>query len=252
MFRALDCQIVAACNRSESGRQKARVEGGIPATYADLYEMLERERPDGVICCASHDQIFSAAKTILPFGIPTLLEKPPGTSLAELNHLIELAQRHRTPVQVALNRRHYSVLQRALVDAGGAEQVSGVSIEWSEDPLYLMNERGFSRDRVAQMIFANSLHGLDMLTFVAGEFPSPAVAALNLGEPCRWNMAMQGISTRGVLGTFQSTWDSPARWRMSLTVPGRRYVFAPLETCEVLERLKQTPRDRAGRRRSKV
>ncbi|MGD9722089.1 MAG: Gfo/Idh/MocA family oxidoreductase [Pirellulales bacterium] len=234
VFRALGAQIVAACNRSAAGRQQAETEGGIPHTYAQIGEMLERERPDGVLCCASSDTQFAAAQEVLPYGIPTLLEKPPGLSLAEYETLCETAARHATPVMVAMNRRHYSVLRRAIDDAGGLSAVESVAVEWSENPRHFL-ARGFSIERASREVFSNSLHGLDLLTLLAGTIDDATVTGLNFGEPLRWMMALQGVSERGVLATFNSTWDSPGRWRLSFCSAGRRYVFAPLETCQVSE-----------------
>jgi predicted dehydrogenase len=234
VFRGMGCEFVACCNRSAEGREKATREGGIQRTYATIDEMLKRERPDGVISCASIDQVFATAQQILPFGIPTLLEKPPGTSLAEFDELENLAARHGTPVMVGLNRRNYTVLRNALADAGGLEAVTAVFVEWSEDPGHCLR-RGLSEHQVERMIFGNSLHGLDLLAQLAGAVTEPSVLARNLGDPFRWLMSLQGISDRGVLATFQSTWDSPGGWRLTFCTPGRRYTFAPLETCQMSE-----------------
>jgi predicted dehydrogenase len=137
---------------------------------------------------------------------------------------------------VGLNRRRYSVVERAIEDAGGRDQITAVFVEWSEDPWYLRDSRKFTPAQIANWIYGNSLHGLDLLTFLAGDVPQPAVHARNFGDPCRWMMALQGISERGVLASFHSTWDSPSRWRLVFCTPHRRYTFAPLESCQVTER----------------
>jgi predicted dehydrogenase len=231
-FRALGCDFVACCNRSATGRERATAEGGIPRTYSEIPAMLAAEKPDGVVCCASLDQVYSTAKQIIPSGIPTLLEKPPGTSLAEWQALCDLADQHQTPVMVGLNRPHYSVLRRALDDAGGLEAITAVFVDWSEDPQHCLN-RGLTPAQVERMIFGNSLHGLHLLTTLAGDVPQPHVITRNLGEPFRWLMSLHGISSRGVLTAFNSTWDSPGGWRLTFCTRGRRYIFAPLETCQV-------------------
>jgi predicted dehydrogenase len=228
----LGAEVVACCNRSEAGRRRAVEEGKIETVYDNIPEMLHAERPDGVICCASLDQVYHAAKRILPFSLPTLLEKPPGTSLTQYNDLCQLAKRHCTPVMVGLNRTYYSVIQRAVADLGGIDKITAVFVEWSEDPRHCL-ERGLTPEQVQRMIFGNSLHGLHLLTTLAGDFLNPQISTVNLGQPFRWTMALQGLSNRGVLGTFTSTWDSPGGWRLTVCVSRRRYVFAPLETCEV-------------------
>ena len=232
VFRELGCTFVAACNRSEDGRRKAEVEGGIPRTYARIDEMLEGECPDGIICCPSIYENFNAGMLALPHKIPMLLEKPPGTSLAELLELRDTAKSYQTPVMVGLNRNWYSVLRKALVSAGGREAITSVSIDWSEDPQHLMR-RGFTSNQIARRVCSNSLHGLSLLTFLAGDIPEPAIMASDLGEPFRWLMALYGTSDTGVWVTFQSSWDSPIRWRMTFSTPGRFYTFSPLERCTV-------------------
>jgi predicted dehydrogenase len=233
-FRAQGAEFVACCNRSPEGRQKAESEGGIPRSYARIDEMLDRERPQGVVCCASMPHIYEAALEILGRGIPTLLEKPPGTSLDEYQGLCALAEVSGTPVMVALNRRHYSVVRKAIDDAGGFQAITAVSVEWSEDPRQLV-DRISDPQEISRMVLANTLHGLDLITFLAGAVDEPSVIGLDLGQPGRWIMALQGVSQRGALVTFNSTRDSPGRWRLSFSAAGRRYVFAPLETCQVSE-----------------
>jgi hypothetical protein len=48
-------------------------------------------------------------------------------------------------------------------------------------------------------------------------------------------MNVSGISENGVLFNFNSSWDNPVPWRLVLTARHKRYIFAPLETCEVEE-----------------
>jgi predicted dehydrogenase len=234
VFRALGANVIACVNRSEAGRERAKAEGKIEKTYARIDEMMAREKPDGVLVTASFPQIFEVAKAVIPHGRPVLLEKPPGTSMAELDALGALADRHQTPVMVAFNRRHYSVVERAIEDAGGPEAIHGVFVEWSEDPEHALKR--FSEDEVARWIFANSLHGLDLCTHLAGAIPSPEVVAKSFGTPFRWMMALSGLSDRGALATFHSTWDAPGKWRVAFTAKDKRYVFQPLESCVVLEK----------------
>lgn len=232
VFRALDCEFVACCNRSEQGRARAQSDGGIAKVYSDIDAMLRTERPDGVVCCASLDQIYDAATEILPHGIPTLLEKPPGTSLREFSELCRLADVAATPVMVGLNRSYYTVLQKAIADAGGPNAVTSVAVDWSEDPQHGL-VRGLTPAQVDRMIFGNSLHGLHLLTTLAGDLPVAQISTRDLGGSFRRIMCLQGVSSRGVLATFNSTWDAPAPWRLVFFTQGRRYAFAPLETCQV-------------------
>lgn len=234
VLRALGADVVAAVNRSEAGREKARTEGRIGKTYGTIAELMSAEKPDGVLCLPSYPQMFAAANEVLAYGVPTLLEKPPGTSLAELDTLLATAARNGTPALIGLNRRHYSVVTKAIEDAGGLERIQSVFVDWSEDPVHVLKR--MSPEGVAKLTFGNTLHGLDLITTLAGPIPSPSIAVRDFGEPFRWTMALQGISSRGALVSFNSTWGSPGKWRVAFCTDDRRYLFAPLETCTVQER----------------
>ena len=228
VFRALGCNIVAACNRSEAGCRRAKEEGGIGQTYRSIPEMLEKEALDGILCCVSAEQIFETGCALIPSKIPILLEKPPGLSVEEAETLHERARESGTPVMVALNRRHYSVLRRAIDDAGGMSAINAVFVDWSENPRYLLDQRRLPPHVVERMVFANSLHGLDLLTFLAGAVETAQV----LGRPVSGAVWLAddaaGSRERGVYVSFRSTWDAPGGWSLAFTSTGRRYTFAPL------------------------
>jgi predicted dehydrogenase len=234
VLRALGCDVVAACNRSEEGRHRAVAEGGIPRAYGSISRMIEAERPDGVVCTAAFDRLWEAGREVLASGVPLLLEKPPGTTVAELDDLIGTAASRQTPALVGFNRRRYSVLRRALEEIGGRDAIRSVWIEWAEDPEGLLR-RGDGEERVGRLIVGNSIHGLDLLTYLAGDVPGAAIHCRALGAPYRWTMGVQGVSERGVHASFVSTWVAPGRWRLTLSADRRQYVFAPLESCTVRE-----------------
>jgi predicted dehydrogenase len=234
VFRALGCEIAASCNRSEAGRERAQQEGQILAVYSDIDKMLQDANLDGVLCCASFTQLYETACKIIPTQTPVLIEKPPGLSMVELAKLESLATEYNTPVMVGMNRRHYSVVERAVEDMGGLDAVTSVSVQWSEDYRRFL-ERGYSLEEASKLIFANSLHGLDLLTYFAGHFEAPQALVKKFSEPLGVTMSLSGISDRGVLGHFNSTWNSPGRWRLDVCTNDRRYIFAPLESCRVQE-----------------
>lgn len=237
VLRALGARVVAAVNRSEEGRARALAEG-IPKAYADLGEMIGRERPDALLITASVLSLFEVAAKAIPYGLPILLEKPPGTSVSECLRLADLAAQHGTPVMVGLNRRFYSVYHRSLEIIGGRGAVTAVSVEWSEDPAKMI-QLGHPLTVLPILTYANSLHGVDLLSFFAGPIPDPTVWGRNLSpadgvDDYRWQMALDGLAAGGARVHFASSWDAPGRWRLLVDAPGLRMVSAPLETTQVL------------------
>jgi predicted dehydrogenase len=232
-LRAHGCEIVASCNRSESGNELARQEGGIPRTYTDHISMIETEKPDAVVNCVSFEHIFAITKSLIPFGIPLLIEKPAGLSVAETKELIALQIQYGTKVQVAMNRRHYSIFHNAIDEIGGKKNIEMLGLEWSETPLISKQKKGLDDIRIGQYIYSNSIHGIDMLDFFSGgiedfqTYCSTSEGFFNL------QMTLSGKSRTGILINYSSTWGSPVPWRFVLYGNNKRVEFAPLETCRV-------------------
>lgn len=229
VFEHLGCRVVASCNRSEDGRNRAK-QDGITRTYASIPELLEQEALDAVICSTSIFNNYAAALDTIPHGVPVLLEKPPGTSSEELQTLAELSQANDTLVMLATNRIWYSVLRNAVEELGGLEAIEIVDVQWSESPQHLRN-RGFSEDQIASRNFTNSIHGLSLLQYLCGSINDFDVQKTQGANKFDWRMSLQGNSTRNVMGRFLSSWSSPLPWRLAIV--SRRYqcVFEPLEEC---------------------
>ncbi len=234
VLKAFGGEIVASCNRSEKGNNAAKAEGGIPTTYTNYMEMIEQEKPDAVLVCVTHNGIYKVTKELIPLGIPLLIEKPAGTSVAQVKELIELQEKYNTPVQVALNRRHYSIFNKAVESLGGAENIDMMSVEWSERPIRARDDKGYTDELVEALLIGNSIHGIDLLNYYSGEIKEfYPVTRSREDEYYQWNMAFSGVSEKGVLTTFSNSWGSPVPWRVVMYSKGKRLEFAPLETCRV-------------------
>jgi hypothetical protein len=72
-----------------------------------------------------------------------------------------------------------------------------------------------------------------MVTFFGGEIETSNIITHSFGNPFRWYMQYSGKSKEGKLVSFSSTWDHPVPWKLVLSSKGKRYEFAPLETCKV-------------------
>jgi predicted dehydrogenase len=234
VFRALDCEIVASCNRSKEGNRIAHESSGIPITYTDFHTMIIERKPDGIIVCVSFDRIYDVVDQLMPYGIPLLIEKPTGTSLKEHLALVEKAKFYVTPTQVALNRRHYSVIQRALQDCGGLSNITSIVMEWSENIPHLQNK--LTPQQIELSNFRNTIHGLDLINYLSGGVAEEKFGAQYFGAPHRHIFHLQGIgSANKALISFYSTWEMPIPWKLMWTANGKRYQFMPMETCQVFD-----------------
>ena len=151
---------LSACCDVDAERARAYArEFGFARSYTDLGRMLAAEKPDAVVAAVPPHLTSEVGLSILEHGIPLLLEKPPGLSPVELNRLRDAARKARVDVQVAFNRRHMPVMQRAVAILGRDRGAPGpVRIEYD----MVRNER-WDAD-----FSTTAIHALDGALSLAG------------------------------------------------------------------------------------
>jgi myo-inositol 2-dehydrogenase/D-chiro-inositol 1-dehydrogenase len=108
-----DVILAGCCDSNPDRARDYREQFGYGHHYTDVAEMIAAERPDAAVVAVPPPLTCAVATSILARRVPLLLEKPPGLSLVELNRLCEAAEKGGVAVQVAFNRRHMPVMQRA-------------------------------------------------------------------------------------------------------------------------------------------
>src|SRR3989304_5938168 len=99
---------LAACCDLDLGRASSYARDfGFARHHTDALAMLETERPDAVVLVVPDPLPGDLGCPVLERGLPLLLEKPPGRTLAEVDRLIAAAESRRpaAPPPVAFNRR---------------------------------------------------------------------------------------------------------------------------------------------------
>ena len=98
----------------------AKKSGGQP--FQDYQEMLAAVQPHFVMALGRHADMPAIAQTLLEAGIPFAIEKPIGTSAADLEPLVEMAKERDTFVAVPFTNR-YSVMWTQLDELERAGRV---------------------------------------------------------------------------------------------------------------------------------
>jgi predicted dehydrogenase len=151
--------VLAACCDLERDRAEAfRREFGYARAFTDAATMLEAERPGAVVAVVPIERTVGVATLVLERGTPLLLEKPPGTTVAEVDRLIKAAEGDGRPVphQVAFNRRFAPLLRelRRRIEAG--------------PPLQHLHYEMTRVDRRDPDFSTTAIHGLDAVRYLAG------------------------------------------------------------------------------------
>jgi myo-inositol 2-dehydrogenase / D-chiro-inositol 1-dehydrogenase len=153
-----DVALAACCDLDPARADAFRREFGFARSYTDLLAMLEAERPDAVVVVVPLDRTVEIGSAVLERGIPLLVEKPPGTTVMEVDRLRAAADNgtRAVPHQVAFNRRFVPLVTelRRIVETAGPVQ-----------HLHYEMTRVNRRD---PDFSTTAIHGLDVVRFIAG------------------------------------------------------------------------------------
>ena len=102
------------------------------AVYRDHREMIAAEKLDAVAVCTPPAIRYEIACDCLEGGLHTLLEKPPGATLSEVEVLEQIAARREVTLFTTWHAQ-YNPAVTAAADAIAGQRISTMRIVWKED-----------------------------------------------------------------------------------------------------------------------
>ena len=153
-----EVELVAACDLNADRAAEFCRTFGFARAYDDVEKMLAGEDIDGCVCIMPMEQIVPQAIRLLERGMPCVIEKPLGTSLAEAEKLAGAARETNTPHMVSVNRRFLPYLNTAkswISEVGPLRYVRATQVR---------NARS-----EPDFIWSTAIHVLDALRSIAGE-----------------------------------------------------------------------------------
>ena len=213
-----EIELTAACDLNlERAKLFCRQYGFIHA-YRDMDEMLALSKLDGCITVMPVQKISELGIKLLGLGIPCVVEKPLGASLAEAKALLDAARATRTMNMVSVNRRFMPFLNRAL--------------EWTHNtgPLrYVRCTLTRHARGEPEFLWATAVHAVDALRHIVGEIADAEIRGLgNARGSAEWyaiNLRFEnGVSGRldilPTAGMLEETYELIGEgFRASVTCP---------------------------------
>ena len=202
-------------------------------SFSGIDEVLESS-PDGIIVAVSADQVFQLSKTLLPFKVPLLIEKPPGLSISEIKILVQLAKENKTSNMVGLNRRHMSHFHKGIERIKSCGPLMGVVIEGHERLWQLRNK--IDKKILDNWVYANSIHTIDLIRFFGGEVSEQLSFHHSFGKEYKDQLYSLFKMENNCLAAYVSNWHSPGSWSVRLMGNGISAVFSPLEEGYIIDK----------------
>jgi predicted dehydrogenase len=132
-------EVVAIADLNRELAAKVATQFGIPRTYSDPTEMLEKERPDLLDICTPPRTHAVLAREGARHGCHLLIEKPMALTVSECDEIIQACRQAGTQVCVAHSDLFYPpvIKARQLVANGAVGRVLGMRILLSTPAWYM-------------------------------------------------------------------------------------------------------------------
>jgi predicted dehydrogenase len=210
---------------------------GIPR-FRSLAELLERDRPDGVVLATPNRLHVDGGLECVAAGVPVLVEKPIGDTVEAATRLVGAAEAAGVPLLVGHHRRHSPIMARARhIVAGGAlgrvVAVVGTALFAKPDDYFDVGG-GWRRRPGGGPILLNLVHEVDGLRWLVGDIVRVHAATSHAarGFPVEDTVAMVATFADGALGTFllSDAAASPRSWEQT-SGENASYPTHPDEDC---------------------
>ena len=182
---------------------------GVPLV-GSLTELLAKNRPDGVVLATPNQMHVDQALECIAAKVPVLVEKPVAHTLEAGIRLCEAAEAAEVPVLVGHNRRHSSIMAKAVeIIASGTlgriVAVNGTLLFYkAENEGYFDGAYSWRREPGGGPILLNMIHEVGNLRSLCGEIVAVQAFTSNATRkhPVEDTAAIALRFASGALGTF--------------------------------------------------
>jgi predicted dehydrogenase len=153
-----EISLAAACDLNLARAEKFCQRFGFARAYSDVNTLLADGAADACVTVMPVERIAGMGAMLLERGVPCVVEKPLGASLAEVERLARVARETGTPHMVSVNRRFLPYLKRAVefvAEGGGARYIRATMARHARVE--------------ADFISTTAIHAVDALRHVAGK-----------------------------------------------------------------------------------
>ena len=204
---------------------------GIPRVLSDMDEFKSLEYIDCYINLAPSYLLREISSQLVTTGKPILMEKPAGYSSTEASALADLAAAHQTWIMVGMNRRFYSIIDHGLAELALHGPIRAVEIDVPLPITVDQNSGRLEPIEYQNMLFRNSIHGVDMARYLLGD----AIAVHSYARPNKQNRFANATYAAiiehefGGISIVTGFWDTYPEERVRVIAARAALEFEPLD-----------------------
>jgi len=176
-FQYCPIDLVAVCDlNGDRAKAFARMYGA-ERSYTDYHEMLEKEDLEAIFTVTNYDENgrprVGIARDALDAGCHVWMEKPPASSAAEIEDLIEVARKRNTFALVAFKKAFFPAVEKAK-EIIGSEEFGGATSGYFRYPQYVPSreemDAGLKRRSPLVGFLDHLVHPFSAMNYLLGGF----------------------------------------------------------------------------------
>lgn len=228
---------ITVIGRSQDSAYKFEKVTGKKVVTGGLQAFIDSkpDLPESAIVCVSIEQLATAAKILMNYGVKKiLLEKPGGVSNKEIQSVADTALASNSSIMIAYNRRYYASVLKAkeMIEAdGGVSSFNFEITEWS----HVIENHNKDVKTMHSWFLGNTSHVVDAAFFLCGtpvEISTFKKGTLSW-HPSSSKFAGAGSTNKGALFSYCGNWEGPGRWSLDVITNVHRYIFRPFEQLHI-------------------
>ena len=227
-FRDISTVEIAGIYSRTRERAEALVAGTGALVTDSVEELYERTSADLVIVTVPELAMVETVERCAAFDWAIFMEKPPGHDQEASLRLQGSVRASGSVVYVGLNRRCMSSTITVLDGVDGEDGERFIRIEDQQD-LGQATALGHPAEVVANWMFANSIHTIDLLR-VFGRGHVTDVENVMRWDPERPSTVLAKVAfSSGDVGVYEGIWRGPGPWAATVVTPVGHWEMKPLE-----------------------
>ena len=221
----LDVEIIATYNRTKSRAEKLSEKFQLGKIYDDYKLMLKENKFDAICVFVASNIIKDVTLDCLDYNAPILMEKPAGISVAQGKEILEKAEGKNIPVMVGFNRRFMSTIMRAKKEI---DELISINVEAPERWNQIKQKPKFNEEILKSWFYINGCHCLDLMKYFGGK-----IKTVNSNSEYQKYYRANVEFEEGVIGQYQSVYDNPGNWNITLITKNKKILLNPLEKITI-------------------
>jgi predicted dehydrogenase len=220
---AAGAYLVGVCDLDqERAETNARRFGG--HAYTNWEQMLQKEKPDGVLVCINPAMHYQLAKALLQLGYPVYTEKPPAESAEDAWEIAQLAHQTGGMCTTAFKKRYALPYVRAKtwLHQFDSSQYYSISLDYASSQY---DNQTLHRS----FLFDFGIHAIDLLPYLFGEVEAVHCFAKG-ADAYAVSLRFQNQAVGSMNLTDGRSFELPTE-EMELTVQGGNFMRIHNSSC---------------------